>query len=78
MVRANSGYCAKPAAGDGALAPLYYPPPPLLKKPALRLCPLVEEKEEKEEKEKKKSSIWRLIAMLVDIGLAVVLQLLQL
>jgi len=52
MVRANSGYCAKPAAGDGALAPSHYPPLP--KKPALRLCPLVEEKEEKEKKEKKK------------------------
>jgi len=28
--------------------------PPLPKKPALRLCPLVEEKEEKEKEEKKK------------------------
>jgi len=51
-VRANSGYCAKLAAGDGALVPLYHPPLP--KKPALRLCPLVEEKEEKEKEEKKK------------------------
>jgi hypothetical protein len=50
--------------------------PPLPKKPALRLYPLIEEKEEKEKK--KKSSIGRLIAMLVDIGLAAVLQLLLL
>jgi len=26
MVQANSGYCAKPAAGDGAPAPLQYRP----------------------------------------------------
>jgi len=29
-------------------------PPPLPKKPALRLCPLIEKKEEKEKEEKKK------------------------
>jgi len=55
--------------GDGALAPSHHPP--FLKKPALRLCPLIEEKEEKEKK--KKSSIWRLITMLVNIELATVL-----
>ena len=52
--------------------PLHHPP--FLKKPALRLYPLVKRKEEK----KKKSSIWRLIAMLVNIGLIAVLQLLLL
>jgi len=34
---------------DGALAPSHHPPP-LPKKPALRLYPLIEEKEEKEKK----------------------------
>ena len=48
--------------------------PPLLKKPALRLYPLVKRKEEK----RKKSSLQHLIAMLVNIGLAAVLQLLLL
>jgi len=48
----DSRYCAKTAIGDGAPAPLHHPP--LLKKPAFRLYPLIEEKEEKEEKEKKK------------------------
>jgi len=50
-------------------------PPPLPKKPALRLYPLVEEKEEKEKegKKRKKSSIWRSIAILINIGHAAVL-----
>ena len=45
--------------------------PPLLKKPAFRRCPLLKKKEEK--RKEKKFSIWRSIAMTVDIGLAVVL-----
>ena len=45
-----------------------YITPPLLKKPTLRLYPLIEKKEKE-----KKSSIWRLIAMPVNVGLIAVL-----
>ena len=58
----------------GTLVLLYHPP--FLKKPALRRYPLLKKKEEKEKEKRKekKYSIQRSIAILVNIGLAALLQ----
>jgi len=55
--------------GDGALVLLYYPPP------SKKACPqaLSPYRRERKERKEKKSSIWRLIAILINIGYAAVL-----